>query len=85
MEEKAPHLNHVAVSDLELWMVDLPLDELGADPAHVNLNTNSKLSSPCKKLSSFFIGDRTGTCLGMDTAVLAYIFANFTIKTGCLK
>ena len=53
-EKKAPHLNHVAASDLDLWMVDLLLDELGAEPVHVNLNTNSKLSPPRKKLSSFF-------------------------------
>ena len=27
-EEKAPHLNHVAASDLDLWKVDVPIDDL---------------------------------------------------------
>jgi hypothetical protein len=27
-EEKAPHLNHVAASDLELWEVSFPIDGL---------------------------------------------------------
>ena len=26
-EEKAPHLNHVAASDLELWNVSIPMDD----------------------------------------------------------
>jgi len=51
-EEKAPHLNHIAASDLDLWKVDLPLDELGAEPVHVNLD--NKLSPPRWPLSSFF-------------------------------
>ena len=27
-EKKAPHLNHVAASDLDLWKVDVPIDDL---------------------------------------------------------
>jgi len=27
-EEKAPHLNHVAASDLDLWPVFVPIDDL---------------------------------------------------------
>ena len=27
-EKKAPHLNHVAASDLDLWKVDFPIDDL---------------------------------------------------------
>jgi hypothetical protein len=27
-EEKAPHLNHVAASDLDLWKVSFPIDDL---------------------------------------------------------
>ena len=53
-EKKAPHLNHIAALDLDLWMVDLRLDELGAEPVHVNLDNYSKLSPPRWKLLSFF-------------------------------
>ena len=54
-EKKAPHLDHVAASELDLWMVDRCLDErkLGAE---LVLDTQSKLSPPRKKLSSFFNG-----------------------------
>ena len=55
-EKKAPHLNHVAASDLELWMVNIHLDGLGAKPVNVDLDIQSKLSPPGKKLSSFFYG-----------------------------
>ena len=53
-EEKAPHFDHIAASDLDIWMVDLDLDELGAEPVHVNLDGYKKLSPPRRKLSSFF-------------------------------
>ena len=41
-EEKAPHLDHVAASELDLWMVDRCLDErkLGAE---LVLDTQSKI------------------------------------------
>jgi hypothetical protein len=55
-EKKDPHLNHIAASDLNLWMVDLSLDELGEEPVHVNLDTYTKLSPPRLPLSSFFKG-----------------------------
>ena len=55
-EENAPHFNHVTASNLDLWMVDLHLDELGAEQVHVNLDTYSMLSPPGKKLSFFFNG-----------------------------
>jgi hypothetical protein len=55
-EEKAHHLDHVDASDLNLWKLDLCLDELGAEPVHVNLDKYSKLSPPRLKLSSFFNG-----------------------------
>ena len=55
-EKKA--LNHVDASDLELWGVDLRLDELGAEPVQVtNLDIYVKLSPPLKKVSFFFTGD----------------------------
>jgi hypothetical protein len=53
-EEKAPHLDHIAASDLDLWMVDLNLDELGEKPVDIKLDTYTKLSPPRKKLSIFF-------------------------------
>jgi Crinkler effector protein N-terminal domain len=53
-EKKAPHLNHHAASDLDLWKVDLHMDELGEEPVHINLDTYTKLSPPWLKLSSFF-------------------------------
>jgi hypothetical protein len=55
-EKKAPHLDHVAASDLDLWMVDLDLDKLGAEPVHVDHFDTSdvKLLSPHMKLSSIF-------------------------------
>ena len=53
-EKKAPHFDHIAASDLDIWMVDLDLDELRAGPVHVNLDGYKKLSPPRRKLSSFF-------------------------------
>ena len=53
-EKKASRLEHVDASELNLWMVDRHLNELGAEPAHVNLDAYSKLSPPNKKLSFFF-------------------------------
>ena len=38
-------------------MVDFSLEELRAEPVHVNLDTYLKLSPPRRKLSSFFTGD----------------------------
>ena len=62
-EEKAPHFDHVAASDLDLWIVDLRLDDLGAKPVHVNdLGTSSKLSAR-RKLSTFFSGIVDDECL----------------------
>ena len=55
-EKKAPHFDHIAASDLVLWMVDLDLDELGAGPVHVNLKdikTCQKLHT-VKRISSIF-------------------------------
>jgi len=55
-EKKASRLEHIDASDLDIWMVDLHLDELGADPVYVNLNTHRKLS-PRTKLSTLFNHD----------------------------
>ena len=54
-EEKARYFNHIDASDLDLFQVSIPMDELGAEPVHVNLDAYQKLS-PRKKLSYFFNG-----------------------------
>ena len=41
-KEKAPHLNHVAASDLDLWKVDVPIDDL---PTKNFLTDGPKLGS----------------------------------------
>ena len=41
-KEKAPHLNHVAASDLNLWKVDVPIDDL---PTKNFLTDGPKLGS----------------------------------------
>ena len=62
-EKKSPHFDHVAALDLDLWIVDLRLDDLGAEPVHVNdLGTSSKLSAR-RKLSTFFSGIVDDECL----------------------
>ena len=55
-EEKASRLEHIDASDLDLWDVSIPMDELGAEPVHVNLDAYPKLSPPRKKLSYLFNG-----------------------------
>jgi hypothetical protein len=54
-ENKASRLDRVDPSDLELWMVDLRLDDFGAEEQVIvsNLDTHLKLSPPRKKLSFF--------------------------------
>ena len=49
-EKKAPHFDYAAASDIDLWMVDLCLDNLEAELEHVNLDNRSRLSDR-KKLS----------------------------------
>ena len=61
-EKKDPHLNHVAASDLDLWMVNLCLDELEAELVHVNLDTHPELSAR-RNLSSYFNGTVDDECL----------------------
>ena len=51
-EEKAPHLNHIAASDLDLWKVCLPID----DPASKQPQTGPPLRVN-KRLSSLRDGD----------------------------
>ena len=80
-EEKAPHLDHVAASDLDLWMAaDLHLDEFGEGPVHVNLDTYLKLSPPRKKLSSFFTDGRIvdDECLHIIAKVPGTLLQSFS-------
>ncbi|EDR11781.1 uncharacterized protein LACBIDRAFT_313535 [Laccaria bicolor S238N-H82] len=50
-EKKAPHLNHIAASDLDLWAVSIPIDHLQTELENINLADQQKLS-PTKKLTS---------------------------------
>jgi len=53
-EKKAPHLDHVAASDLDLWQVSFPIDNLEMELGNINLAGYPKLSPPSKKLTTFF-------------------------------
>jgi hypothetical protein len=53
-EEKFPHLNRIAASDLDLWQVSFPADNLQAALEKLNLADYLKLSSPTKKITTFF-------------------------------
>ena len=61
-EEKAPHLDHVAASDLDLWQVSFPIDDLETELGNINLSRYPKLSPPSKKLTTFFT-DAADECL----------------------
>ncbi|KDR79311.1 hypothetical protein GALMADRAFT_1233107 [Galerina marginata CBS 339.88] len=52
-EKRAPHLNHVAASDLQLWQVSIPSDDLEKELENINLAGYTKLPSG-KKLAAFF-------------------------------
>jgi len=53
-QKKAPHLDHIAASDLDLWQVSFPINDLEAELESINLAGYPKLSLPSKKLASFF-------------------------------
>ena len=61
-EKKAPHLDHVAASDLDLWQVSFPIDDLETELRNINLARYPKLSPPSKKLTTFFT-DAADDCL----------------------
>jgi hypothetical protein len=61
-EKKAPHLDHVAASDLDLWRVSFPIDDLETELGNINLAGYLKLSPPSKKLTPFFT-DAADDCL----------------------
>ena len=62
-KEKAPHLDHVAASDLDLWQVSIPIDDdLETELGKINLARSLKLSSPTKKLAKIFT-DVADDCL----------------------
>ena len=61
-EKKAPHLNHVDASDLDLWKIDFPFDDLETELGNINLISYPKLSPPYKRLSTFFT-DAADDCL----------------------
>lgn len=49
-KEKAPHLDHVAASDLDLWKVDFPIDDLPTK----NLLTDGPKLGPVALLLDLF-------------------------------
>ena len=51
IEEKSPHFNHiqVAASDLDLWQVFFPIDDLEKELENINLDGYPKLSPPPSK------------------------------------
>ena len=53
-EKKAPHLDHVAASDLDLWKAEFPIDNLETKSQNIDLARYPKLSPPSKKLTTFF-------------------------------
>ena len=63
-EKKAPHLDHVAASDIDLWQVSFPIDDFETELGNIKLVGYSKLSplAPTKKLSTFFT-DAADDCL----------------------
>jgi hypothetical protein len=61
-EKKAPHFNHIAASDLDLWQVSFPIDDLETELGNINLARYLKLSPPTKKLATFFT-DVADDCL----------------------
>ena len=61
-EKKAPHLDHIDASDLDLWQVSFPIDNLGTELGNIKLAHYSKLSPPSKSLATFFT-DVADDCL----------------------
>src|SRR6266699_3411019 len=61
-EEKARHFEHVDASDLDLWQVSFPIDDLETELGNINLSRYPKLSPPSKKLTTFFT-DAADDCL----------------------
>jgi hypothetical protein len=61
-EKKARHFEHVDASDLELWQVSFPINDLEKELGNINLARYPKLLSPSKKLATFFT-DVADDCL----------------------
>jgi len=53
-EEKAPHFDHITASDLDLWKVSFPIDDLEKELGNINLARYPKLSPHSKKSATFF-------------------------------
>ena len=52
-EKKAPHLDHLAASDLDVWKVNLPISNLKQSLGKIELDDDSSLSQS-QKLSQVF-------------------------------
>jgi len=47
-EEKAPHFDHIAASDIHLWKVSIPIDDFNTERLEENTNLEPvKASSHC--------------------------------------
>jgi hypothetical protein len=87
-EKKAPHLNHVAASDLDLWKVDVPIDDL---PTKNFLTDGPKLGSGELLLDVFpselnirFI--HVTVCVPVRSECYMYSwynFAHYSVIRGC--
>jgi hypothetical protein len=55
-EKNSNSFGNIDSKNIDLWKVDLHIDELGEEPVHINLDTYTKLSPPRLKLSSVFEG-----------------------------
>ena len=53
-EKMAPQFDHIVASDLDLWQVSFPIDDLEEDLGNIDLARQPKLSPPSKKLATFF-------------------------------
>jgi hypothetical protein len=63
IKEKNPSsLGNVDAKNIDLWQVSFPIDDLETELRNINLDHYMKLSSPGKKLTTFFT-DAADDCL----------------------
>jgi hypothetical protein len=61
-EENPSSLGNVDVKNIDLWQVSFPIDDLETELRNINLDHYMRLSSPGKKLTTFFT-DAADDCL----------------------
>ena len=89
-EEKAPQLNHISASALDLLQVFFPIDDLKIEWINFNFADYLKLSPPTKKLSTFF-KEVAEDCVhiiikvpGMSRNFSFLVLPPFSLSTRCL-